>query len=109
MYTLLHKHVHTHEHGHTYLKCTHIGHYVLGMPVGFGTHVSGLLLGEERWVLLKGWHFSFGSLTSDFFHLWELIFEGGRINFGSRFDATESTVARAALLCGSKNRCLDCS
>lgn len=64
-----------------------MGHCVLGMPVGFGTHVGGLLLGEERWVPLKAWHFSFGSLTSDFSLLWELIFEGGRINFGSRFYA----------------------
>lgn len=71
--------------------------------------MGGLLLSEERWVLLKGWRFSFRSLTSDFAHLWELIFEGGRINFDSRFGATESTVARAALLCGSKDRCLDCS
>lgn len=53
VYTLLHKHVHTHEHAHTYLKGTYMGHCVLGMPVGFGTHVGGLL-GEEGWVLLKG-------------------------------------------------------
>lgn len=108
VYTLLHKHVHTHDHGHTYLKYTHMGHCVLGTPVGFGTHVSGLL-GEERWVLLKEWRFPFRSLISDFSYLWELIFEGGRINFGSRFGATESTVARVALLCGSKDRCSDCS
>ena len=67
--TLLHKHLHMH--GNTYLKCTHIGHCVLGMPVGFGTHVGGLLLGEERWVLLKGGPLLLGLLLVTF-----LIFGG---------------------------------